>query len=80
MQILSKVNYVMSTLKTLKCRVKVQKIHTFMSRAMRKTDFCLCENKGADQLRSNCEADQRLCFRYTDRTTLPLLISKISRF
>ena len=21
------------------------------------------ENKGADQLRSNCEADQRLCFR-----------------
>ena len=29
---------------------------------MRKPDFCLCENKGADQLRSNCEADQRLCF------------------
>ena len=25
-------------------------------------DFCLCENKGADQLRSDCEADQRLCF------------------
>ena len=24
------------------------------------------ENKGADQLRKNCEADQRLCFRYTD--------------
>ena len=22
-----------------------------------------CENKGADQLRSNCEADLRLCFR-----------------
>ena len=35
---------------------------------MRKPDFCLCENKGADQLRSNCEADQRLCFRYTDST------------
>ena len=31
-----------------------------MSSIMRKTDFCLCENKGADQLRSNCEADQRL--------------------
>ena len=29
-------------------------------------------NKGADQLRSNCEADQRLCFRYTD-STIPLL-------
>ena len=27
-----------------------------------KPDFCLGENKGADQLRSNCEADQRLCF------------------
>ena len=29
---------------------------------MSKLDFCLCENKGADQLRGNCEADQRLCF------------------
>ena len=47
---------------------------------MRKPDFCLCENKGADQLRSNCEADQRLCFRYTD-STIPLLSkSKISSF
>ena len=27
--------------------------------------ICIGENKGADQLRSNCEADQRLCFRYT---------------
>ena len=43
-----------------------------MSRIMRKPDFCLCENKGADQLRSNCEADQRLCFRYLD-STIPLL-------
>ena len=40
---------------------------------MRKSDFCLYENKGADQLRSNCEADQRLCFRYTDSTMPPLL-------
>ena len=47
---------------------------------MRKPDFCLCENKGADQLRSNCEADQRLCFRYTDSTISPLLKDKISRF
>ena len=36
-----------------------------MSRIMRKPAICICENKGADQLRSNCEADQRLCFRYT---------------
>ena len=44
-----------------------------MSRAMRKPDFCPSENKGADQLHSNCEADQRLCFRYMD-STIPLLI------
>ena len=37
-----------------------------------KTDFCICENKDADQLRGNREADQRLCFRYTD-STIPLL-------
>ena len=46
--------------------------HNPMSRVMRKPDFGLCENKGADQLHSNCEADQRLCFRYTD-STIPLL-------
>ena len=39
-----------------------------MSRVMRKPDVCLCENKGTDQLRSNCEADQHLCFRYMDST------------
>ena len=38
---------------------------------MRKPDFCLCKT-GADQLRSNCKADQRLCFHYTD-STMPLL-------
>ena len=37
-----------------------------------KTGFCLCKNKGADQLRSNCEVDQRLCFHYT-HSTIPLL-------
>ena len=47
---------------------------------MGKPTICICENKGADQLRSNCEADQRLCFRYTD-STLPLLPkSEISSF
>ena len=39
---------------------------------MRKPDFCICENKDADQLRGNREADRRLCFRYTD-STIPLL-------
>ena len=43
-----------------------------LSRIMRKPDFCICENKGADQLRGNREADQRLCFRYID-STIPLL-------
>ena len=40
---------------------------------MRKPFFCICENKNADQLRGNHEADQRFCFRYTD-STIPLLI------
>ena len=39
---------------------------------MRKADFCIWENKDADQLRGNREADQRLCFRYID-STIPLL-------
>ena len=34
-----------------------------MSRIVRKLAFCICENKDADQLRGNPEADQRLCFR-----------------
>ena len=47
---------------------------------MRKPDFSLCENKGANQLCSNCTADQRLCFRYTD-STIPLpLKTEISSF
>ena len=43
-----------------------------MSLVVRKPAFCICENKDADQFRSNREADQRLCFRYTD-STIPLL-------
>ena len=44
----------------------------YLSLVMRKPDFCKCENKNADQLRGNHEADQRLCFRYID-STIPLL-------
>ena len=44
----------------------------YMSCVVRKPDFCICENKDADQLRGNREADQRLCFRYID-STIPLL-------
>ena len=43
-----------------------------MGLVVRKPAFCICENKDADQLRSNREADQRLCFRYSD-ITIPLL-------
>ena len=43
-----------------------------MSLVMRKPAFCICENKDADQLCGNCEADQRLCFHYAD-STIPLL-------
>ena len=47
---------------------------------MGKTTICIGENKGADQLRGNREADQRLCFRYSDSTIPPLLKSEISSF
>ena len=43
-----------------------------LSNDVRKPDICICENKDADQLRGNREADQRLCFRHTD-SAIPLL-------
>ena len=46
---------------------------------MGKPTICIGKNKGADQLRSNCEADQRLCFRYTD-STIPLLSKPLTIF
>ena len=49
-----------------------------MSLIVRKPAFCICENKVADQLRGNREADQRLCFRYTDSTITLLPKSEIS--
>ena len=51
-----------------------------MSRRMGKPTICIGENKGADQLRSNCEADQRLCFRYVGSAIPLLLKSEISSF
>ena len=52
--------------------LKYQSREQHMSLVMRKPAFCICENKDADQLRGNREADQHLCFRYTD-STIPLL-------
>ena len=43
---------------------------------MGKPTICIGENKGADQLRGNRKADQRLCFRYSDSTIPPLLNSQ----
>ena len=48
---------------------EVNKPTTLMNhRIMRKPTFCICENKYADQLRGNREADQRLHFRRRDST------------
>ena len=47
---------------------------------MGKPTICIGKNKDADQLRGNREADQRLCFRYSDSTIPLLLKSEISSF
>ena len=45
---------------------------------MRRPDFCLCENKGADQLCSNCTADLISVFVYA--TQISILCSCTGRF
>ena len=52
--------------------IKLEKYLQNISHLMGKPTICIGENKCADQLRSNCEADRCLCFRYTD-STIPLL-------
>ena len=47
-----------------------------MSHVMSISDFCIPENKGTDQLRSNCAADQRLYIRYID-SIKPLLSNSV---
>ena len=47
---------------------------------MGKPTICIGENKDADQLRGHREADQRLCFRFSDRTIPLLLKSEFSSF
>ena len=41
-------------------------IYLYMSRYIGKPTICIGENKDADQLHGNREADQRLCFHYLD--------------
>ena len=50
------------------------------SRHRGKQITCIGENKSADQLCSNCTADQHLCFRYWDSIIPPPPIPKISSF
>ena len=45
---------------------------------MRNPTFCICENKDADQLCGNREADQCLCFHYIDSTFHLLSMPEIS--
>ena len=49
-----------------------EKHQSHMSHNVGKPAFCICQNKDADQLRANHEADLRLSFRYMD-STIPLL-------
>ena len=59
------------------CIFLLFRLNYHFSRVMRKPAFCTCENKDADQLRSNCAADQRLCFRYISSTITLLPKSEI---
>ena len=44
---------------------------------MGKPTICICENKDVDQLRSNCKADQCLCFRNTDSTMSDMCLAYV---
>ena len=65
---------------TCPCNFDLLESLFYMSRIMRKPAFCICENKGADQLCGNRTADQHLCFRYIDSTTPLLPKYEISSF
>ena len=47
----------------------------YLSQVMRKSAFCICKNKDADQLHGNRQADQRLCYRYRDKENPSLVFS-----
>ena len=56
-------------------RIRLHKLSCVMRKlnfAYVKTEFCICENKGTDQVCSDCAADQPLCFHYID-SIIPLL-------
>ena len=45
---------------TIQLYFQYVKIFPFFLKKMRKSAFCLCKNKDADQLHNNCAAEQRL--------------------
>ena len=51
---------------------QVEKVGFHLRHVITKPALCICDNKGAGQLRGNRAADQRLCFRYID-SAIPLL-------
>ena len=57
----------------IQSNVQQMYVSEYLSRLVGKPTICKGENKDADQLRGNREADQRLCFRYSD-STIPLLL------
>ena len=73
-------SFLLTIITTLKLK-RHMRIILHLNRLMGKPTICIGENKGADQLRGYYrEADQRLCFRYSDSKISPLLKSEISSF
>ena len=64
----NKQNYLLIIIKYHQIHTLSVLLDTTIEPRREKTGFFICENKDADQLRGNREADQRLCFRYTDST------------
>ena len=58
----------------------IKKAERYFSHITRKSYCCRCENQGADQLRSNCTTNQRLCFRDKDSKIVPHIKSKEQLF
>ena len=63
---------------TANIKLLVRVVH--VSRVVRKPTYCICENKGADPLCSNCAADQGLCFLSIDGWYNTSIISLIRHF
>ena len=68
LQFISKTCNLLGVCNVSKPSLLTLKIPTPFEPRYEKTGFCKCENKDADQLRGNREADQCLCFRYIDST------------